>query len=479
MTSGGPAVEKLREYLRTLTPEARALLVAELERATLRGEQAAGSERILEELRRAIRERGQSVPRIGDAARLFFMPFESFLIDDAADHKRVGRIARASLDTIWQWMGRDLMPAEIKTLGEDINRALSEDDRTKAEQLTRALHERAQQRIKEVIASVSGDDKARRRLSVQVGTPRALDDLALLAAILTHRDVLSDLARRLPSHLRSFERDQIVGVKSLLDAATAPKMPAAAASAKSDLFLYGSILVMSRLAAPWQLIRIATHAAESDDTGRIGETPFAVAVTIVIGELECMVAGLRTELKAHHPVTTLLKGIHDAVRGLRTEIDLSGDSPWGRRLTAIRTEVSNLLKAEIETTPGRVRRLLRPRPAKEIVAGSLLDATDVGDVETLVEFVGACRHYANELAVNEATMRSYSELQLYLESGSKVLLDALRYAGDADRPFRQSQVDAAIRFCRVVFGADYAGLLAKASEIAVQTASAERKPARA
>ena len=104
---------------------------------------------------------------------------------------------------------------------------------------------------------------------------------------------------------------------------------------------------------------------------------------------------------------------------------------------------------------------------------------DVSEAELLVEFVGACRNYANELAVNEATVRSYSELQHYLESGTKVLLDALRHAGDADRQFRQSQMDAAIRFCRVVFGADYAGLLAKAAEIAVQTArpSASR-PAR-
>ena len=383
-----------------------------------------------------------------------------------------------SLDPIWEWIGRDLLPAEIKTLGEDVNRALSANDRTKAEQLTRALHDRAQQRIKEMIASVSGDDKARRRLAVQVGTPRALDDLATLAAVLAQRDALSDVARRLPNHLRSLEREQIESVKTMLEAAAAQKT-SAAATAKADLFLYGFILVMSRLSAPWQLIRIATYAAESDAAGRIAETPFAVAVTIVIGELECMVGDLRAELKLHRPVTALLKAIHDTVRGLRTEIDLSGDSPWSRRLTAVRTEVSNLLKAEIETTPGRVRRLLRPRPAKEIVVGSLLDATDVREVEALVEFVGVCRNYANELAVNEATTRSYSELQLYLESGAKVLLNALRHAGDADRPFRQSQVDAAIRFCRVVFGADYAGLLAKASEIAVQTANAERKPARA
>jgi hypothetical protein len=479
MTSGEPTVERLRDYLRTLKPEARALLIAELERGMLRGEQAAGSELILAELRRAIRETGQPVERIGDAARLFFAPIEPFLVDGPADHKRLGRIARMSLEPIWQWLARDLIPAEVKMIGEDVNRALLDDDRTKAEQLTRVLQDRAHQRIKEAVAAVTGDDKAHRRLAVQVGTPRALNDLATLSAVLAHRELLSDLARRLPSHLRSFERDQIDGVKSMLEAASVQKAPGAGATAKADLFLYSLRLVMSRLAAPWQLIRIATRAAESDDTIRIAETPCAVAVTIVIGELESMVGDLRTQLRAHRPVTPLLKSIHDTVRGLRTEIDLSGDSPWGRRLTAIRTEVSDVLKAEIETTPGRVRRLLRPRPAKEIVAGSLLDATDVGDVEMLVEFVGACRNYANELAVNEATTRSYSELQLYLESGAKVLLDALRQAGDADRPFRQSQVDAAIRFCRAVFGADYAGLLAKAAEIALQVPAAERKPVRA
>ncbi len=97
----------------------------------------------------------------------------------------------------------------------------------------------------------------------------------------------------------------------------------------------------------------------------------------------------------------------------------------------------------------------------------------------LVELVGACRHYASELAVNEATMRSYAELRGYLETGTKVLLDTLRQAGDGDRAFRQSQVEAAVRFCRTMFGSDYAGLLAKAAEMAVQAGSADRKSARA
>ncbi len=237
MTSDGQqSTERLRDYLRALKPEARALLVAELERGLLRGEEGAGNDLVLQELRRAIRAAGQPVPRVGDTARLFFAPLEPFLTDDAADHKRVGRLARPSLDPIWEWIGRDLMPAEAKALSEDINRALLADDRVKAEQLTRALQERAIQRIREAVAAVDGNEKARRRLAVQVGTPRALDDLATVTRVLAIRDLLGELARRLPDHMRAFEREQIDSVRAMLDDATSPRS-AEGAARKADVFL--------------------------------------------------------------------------------------------------------------------------------------------------------------------------------------------------------------------------------------------------
>jgi hypothetical protein len=479
MTSDGQPVERLREYLRTLKPEARSMLVHELERTMLNGEDSAANDLILQELRRAIRADTQPAPRIGDPARLFFTPFEPFLIDAVADHKRTGRLARVSLEPIWAWLSRDLMPAEAKALGEDISRALHAGDRAKADQLVRALHDRALQRMKQTLAATGDDEKARRKLGVQVGTPRAVEDLTTLVAILALRDMLADVARRLPSHIRVFEGAHVESIKTLLDTVIAQCSLEAGVATKSDILVYFLVLVMNRLTAPWQLIRIATRAATSDETSRIADTPYAAAVTIVLGEAEGMVRELRAELKSGRPTASMLKAIHDAARGLRTELDLSTDSPWSRQLAAVRADVSSLLKSEIETTPGRVRRLLRPRPAKEIAPGSVLDGVDVSDTENQVDFVNACRHYANELAVNEVTTRAHSELTLYLETGTKVLLDSLRHAGDADRPFRHSQVEAAIRFCRAVFGAEYAGLLAKAAEVAGQNTAAERKAARA
>lgn len=191
-----------------------------------------------------------------------------------------------------------------------------------------------------------------------------------------------------------------------------------------------------------------------------------------------MVAELRDDLRCGQGIAVgaLLKTIHDSARGLRTELALPVDSTWGRALAAQRTQISDLLRAEIESTPSRVQRLLRPRPSREIRPNSVLDPNEVAEAEALVEFVGICRYFAGELAINEMTQRTLTELRQYLDNGTRALLESLRHAGEADRSFRQSQVDAAVRFCAKVFGREYAALLGKAAEVA---GAAESRAARA
>jgi hypothetical protein len=191
-----------------------------------------------------------------------------------------------------------------------------------------------------------------------------------------------------------------------------------------------------------------------------------------------MVRALSEDLRRGQAMAqpNLLKDIHDAARGLRTEIDVSVDSPWARRLSAIRSDIAGLLKGEIESVPGRVRRLLRIRPAKEIVPGSALDLSEVTDTENLIAFAGLCRTFASELAINEMTLRAWSELQHYLETNIQPLLDGFRTCTGSDRDYRQSQVEAGVRFCGKVFGQEYAGLLAKAADLA---AAGDRKAAKA
>ncbi len=459
MVGAETTVERLRQFLRELSPGARSLLIGELERAVLRGEEVTGADLVLQELRRIVREQRERVPRIEDSARLLFKPLEPFLVDDRGDHKHPGRVAHSSLDALWNWVQRDLMPNDASALAEQVGEAMLSGDQAKTERLARVFQDRVAAAIDANVTASEEDGKARRRILHQIGTPRAGEELAALKCALKGRDVLASLSARLPLQIGNLANAQLDECKALIEGA---------AARDGELFLYALLTVMNRMTAPWQLIRLGVRAAGSDTAARVAETNYGVAVNIVLAELERMVDELRDDLRTGQGVAVgaLLKTIHDSARGLRTELALPVDSTWGRALAAQRIQISELLRAEIESMPSRVRRLLRPRPSREIQTGSVLDPNEVAEVEALVEFVGICRYFAGELAINEMTQRALSELRQYLDDGTRALLEGLRHAGESDRSFRQSQVDAAVRFCAKVFGREYAALLGKAAEVA-------------
>lgn len=465
---GQPAIERLRAFLRELKPGARALLIAELERGLLRGEELAGAEIVVRELRRSLRNGNSNALRFGDPARMFLRPLEPFLVEGAPDRHCRGRIARSSVEPIWRWLCGSLMAAEAKEYAERVEEALVDGDAEKAELLARSFQDLAVSRIEQAQVKLRSDEKASRRLTAQIGSPHALEDLEAFRAVLAARDGLAMLGMQLPGLIKNLSGAQLERVGALIESSV---------GARSDIFLYSLVLTMGRLTASWQLIRLATKAIGARDADRIAESRYAPAVNVVLDEIENRVRELSADLRSGRgvAVAALLKDIHDSLRGLQTELDLVIGSPWARQLATMRSEISRMLAAEIELMPGRVRRLMRPRPVKEIVVNSVLDPDEVAETESLIGFVAACRNYASELAINEVTQRTFVELQKCLDSGIRTLLDALRESGDAERPFRQSQVDAAVRFCGKVFGGEYASLLAKAAEVA--THSGERRTA--
>src|SRR5215831_1690940 len=182
MAIDGQTAEKLRGLLRELTPRARAMLLAELERG---GAPLPASDMILRELRNA--ERPADAPPAppaapaapaapesappppsplepdGQAARMFYAFVEPFFVDDAPEYVHHGRIARASGVPIWQWICRDLVPAEARTYSENVAKLSA------GGQATNAFQERVAQLIEQALAATARDDKARRQLAHQIG----------------------------------------------------------------------------------------------------------------------------------------------------------------------------------------------------------------------------------------------------------------------------------------------------------------------
>ena len=74
------------------------------------------------------------------------------------------------------------------------------------------------------------------------------------------------------------------------------------------------------------------------------------------------------------------------------------------------------------------------RPAAKI------DSGDVEETAALIDFVAVCRTYASELAINEVTLRTYSDLQHYVEQSTEALVQSLRGSEGKARAYRQTQV---------------------------------------
>jgi hypothetical protein len=449
--------ERLKDYLAQLPPRSQAMLMREFERALERGEDTAVATFVLEALRKIVRGSDDAQPRTDDPARLLFRPLDAFLVDGNAA-PRPGQIRRSSLLPIWQWLVRDGAPEQAR----EFQALLARGGGTQLEAAVRKLQLAAAEAIVKITGPASGGDK---RALTRVGPPNVIEDLLPIGALLQARDALDTLNGRLQSYIRVFGESQIVSV------ITALNVP----SLQTPMLLpFALSLVMQRLSAPWQIIRLAIKMAASDDEIRIAATPYGIAVTIALHDLSSLAAGLRADIRRGHfaNVAEHLKILHDGVRGLRTELDLRQDSNWGRQLHSIRAEISNSLQSEIDSVSGRVRRILRQRADKDIVAGARIDSADVDEVVALIDFVAVCRTYASELAINEVTLRTYSDLQQYVEQATEALVQSLRGGDARARAYRRMQVEAAIKFCEVLFGHDYASLMSRAAENAL---TGERK----
>ena len=109
------SIERLREYLAQLPPQAQALLMREFERALERGQDTAVATLVLDQLRKIVRKTEAdeaAPPRTDDLSRLLFQVLEPFLVEAGAPI-RVGQIRRSSLAPIWQWLGRDGAPDKL------------------------------------------------------------------------------------------------------------------------------------------------------------------------------------------------------------------------------------------------------------------------------------------------------------------------------------------------------------------------------
>ena len=303
---------------------------------------------MLEQLRKIVRgaDDDEARPRTDNPARLLFRPLEPFLIEGNVP-VRPGQIRRASLLPVWQWLAREGAPE----LAREFEAALSAGAENGTSPRDRGRRPQLAARGGGGVASRHCRGRRRPARAVPRSVrPDVIEDLPSIGC--GAAGARSDRNARQPASRLHCGPSATHRSPSVTAALNVPSLQT------PQLLPFALSLVMQRLAAPWQIIRLAIKMAASDDEIRVAATPYGIAVTIALHDLSCLAATLRADIKRGHfdEVAEHLKTLHDGVRGLRTELDLRNDSVLGQ---AARVDP----RRHIQRAAIGNRQRARPRPA--------------------------------------------------------------------------------------------------------------------
>ena len=363
---------RIHEYLKKLTPTARGNLLTELERLEACGEEMPGCEEILATLRAEFRTDESTQPRAGNASRYFFAPLEPLLIDGAPEHANPGRILRGSLAPTWEWISRDLLPAMARDYVKEINELIAADNQRGALRVASAFQTKIIKSIENTLGSPDGAEQTRIKLATYTASHAAYGDLAKMLCVLRARDALAKFNEALPAMIKKFDDARVLKITALLDGL---------AKDHPDAVPFALALVASRLRTSWQLIRLATKAAPSKKAADIAATPYAIAVSMVLDQiddkrvlttasitgvldrLEDKRSALRVALRNDRVLDcrNLLRDIYDTEYALQVRIDSLEESDWGKRLRDLMNAIAVLVDAEVSRFPPKVGHVLGSR----------------------------------------------------------------------------------------------------------------------
>jgi hypothetical protein len=346
--------DRISEYLRQLTPQARSSLLVELERLEACGAGVPGTATMLESLRAELRKGGQSHHRVANPSRYFFSPVESLLVDGAPEHDNSGRILRGSLAAIWEWISRDLLPTMTNEYVAQMRPLIAADRQSEIRKVAAAFQTKVVTYLDSALGSSDGAARARSRLATYTASCVAYNDLVKVMCVLRKRDALAELNDALEKNIVKFDGVQVATVTTLLDAFR---------KHHPEALPFALTLVAKRLKTFWQLVRLATKAAPSKNSADIAATPYAIAVSMVLDRLEDKGTALGGALRTNKVIDAkqLLAEIYDAEDALRAGIDRLDQSPWGIRLDGAINRIGALVDAEVSKFPKEVGHVLASR----------------------------------------------------------------------------------------------------------------------
>lgn len=380
---------------------------------------------------------------------LVFADFSPFVIDERLPRRQTFWIERASLDGLWTYACRDLLPSELavwsrprrldaRPTPDELGRLV----RTVREGIFAALSRRA--------LETEDDPRGRQRFVSRLGGEIVYADFVDLACVSERIAVLRRVFVSLPLLANGGDvTDRLVLETVLGHLATAPG---------DDAFLAAGIA--SRDGAATSLVKAAVALARSDGAVFIRTSRGAVFLDFVLSMMERQMVRFGGAVATRDGVAGALAihRFHCAARAIETGVRLDGDAAWQSRLSALKGDFSTRVADEI----GRLPEVLR-RAFHGAADASATDA-DGRDAIRLTGIYAAARRSRDTLALNGFLARVAPLIDRAVECYWTELSTAFAGASPERRLLMATRIERMIAVAGLVHGETYAACLRRGLE---------------
>ena len=349
-------IDRIWEFLQRLSPLTRSCLLTELERMESCGIDMPGSADLQAKLRAELRPDGAN-DNTPTPSQYFFAPLDPLLVDGAPEHANSGRIARSSLVPIWEWISRDLLPMMARDYNEQMKLLIAANKARDLQQAAAAFQTKVAKSLEGNLRSPEGAARARSKLAFYTASPSAYGDLVKMMGVFRASEALAKFGAALPETIIKFDDARVDKITALLDSFRKQNPHAVP---------FALARVAGRLRTPRELMHIATKAARTRNAADVAATPYAIAISMVLDQIDDKRIALRVALRKNRATIArdVLADINRTEAALRVRIREFDASEWGTRMGGIRDAISVLVEAEVNRFPDQLGHILELRNSR-------------------------------------------------------------------------------------------------------------------
>ncbi len=409
---------------------------------------------ILEGLRPVLR-RGEVLERTPTPLRLFCCPFEDILTSSPRTAKRKGRIARSSINPVWNWVSTTLIPRGAHAYSNEIRSLVVARKVDEAKTRAIAFWNEAAAAMREALATEQGRKLARSALNGSLAVADA-DEMALLLDV---GGEILDLQEKLPRPVPSFTEDLV----SLARDACVRLV-----EVRPDAAPYVAVITMNRLARPWEALRLPLLFSRDARETLIASTDMGLVGEILFGDLDALSHAIRAARHPNFDGDELLANVANFAElstAVVKEISLRRQGKWGQALLKDRAEVGSVMDAFMKRAPKEIANALPVRKASSTASirypdfGRPVDPEVIERALRYAALLAGCRPFAAAASFGATRKDAHDEAAEYLRHYSDATVEELRSTVCPHRETARERLALAIELTSILCGEEEADLL--------------------